>query len=81
MAIAESGKGVRITKGSLRVSCVGGASLIEINQDGIGYNKLSGGVVVDGVIPDGAVFFTEQLGGDNVYVRFTGAGTVSYNRV
>lgn len=84
MAIATSGVPIKWASGAMRVSCSGGSSLIEINQDNTGWNKLSGDVVVDGVIPDGAVFITEDLTPDeyeSVSLRFTGAGTVSYQRV
>ncbi len=84
MAIATSGKPFTITSGSLRVTCTGGESLMEVNQDDTGFVPVSGGDIVGGVIPDGTSFLTQDLGstdGSKVEIRFTGAGTVSYSRV
>ena len=83
MTIAVSGVAIDIAEGRLRVTCTGGASLIEINQDNTGYVPLSGGDIVAGVIPSGTSFITDDLGvvGEGVtLVKFTGAGTVSYIR-
>ena len=84
MTIAENGKAFKINSGKLRVTCTGGDSLIEMNQDNTGFVPLSGGDVSAGVILDGTSFMTEDLGSaDNtpVEIRFTGTGTVSYSRV
>jgi hypothetical protein len=84
MTIAISGKEIIWTSGAVRVSCSGGSSLFEINQDSIGWNNVSGGIIVDGVIPDGAVFCTEDLTPSeqgSVLLRFTGDGNVSYQRI
>jgi hypothetical protein len=87
MTIAVSGQAIDIAEGRLRVTCTGGASLIEINQDNTGYVPLSGGDIVAGVIPSGASFITDDLGGavarnigsENVtLIKFTGAGVISY---
>ena len=82
MTIAVSGVAIDIAEGRLRVTCTGGASLIEINQDNTGYVPLSGGDIVAGVIPDGSSFITDDLGRNYgvslAKIRFTGAGTVSY---
>ena len=84
MTKAVSGKEFEWAKGRMRISCKGGTSVMEINQDDIGFNLVSGGVVVDGVIPDGAVIETTELGSDEPIknkIRFTGTGTVSYMRI
>ena len=81
MTIATSGKPIGISKGRIRVTCVGGTSLAEMNQDNTGWVKFSGGPIVDGVIPDGGSFVTDEIGLDEVLFRFTGAGTVSWVRI
>tara|TARA_R110000822_G_scaffold90984_1_gene209996 strand:+ start:147 stop:404 length:258 start_codon:yes stop_codon:yes gene_type:complete len=83
MTIANSGESIEITKGALRVTCTGAASLIEINQDNTGFVPLSGGEIIAGVIPAESSFLTEELGSKDAktQIRFTGAGTVSYSRI
>lgn len=78
MTIAVSGQEETFAQGKIRVSCKGGTSLFEVNQDGIGFNTVSGTDVVAGVINDGLVTQIE-VGSpdtkDTVY-RFTdGTGT------
>ena len=84
MAIAISGKPIKLTKGKLRITCTGDTSLMEINQDNTGFVPVSGGEIVAGVIPAETSFMTEDLGSSDdaeLFIRFTGAGTVSYSRV
>ena len=74
MAIATSGEALN-WNGQMFVTCIGGTSLIEINQDETGFVPVNGSETPEGVIADGAAF---QVDVGLCQLRFTGAGTVSY---
>lgn len=68
MAIATSGKAYKWGASKMLVTCVGGTSLVEINRDDTGYVPLTGGEIIQGIIPNNATFTADLK---TCFIRFT----------